>query len=196
MSAIEATLVKNIVVLCRMTARLLFLIILSVSIFACNSPTNSMHDDVVQISPFKIVGISVRTTNVDGQSMTDMGQLWNRFYTEDIISLIPNKVNGDVYAVYTDYDADYRGGYTALIGCKVHALDSIPEGLIAREFKGGKYIKFVAKGKMPDAVINQWNTIWEKEAELKRKYTADFEVYGQKSQDPHNAEVGVYIATE
>lgn len=172
------------------------MIILSLSIFACNSTTSTMDDDVVQISSFKIVGVSVRTTNIDGQSMADMGQLWNRFYSEDIISAIPNKINDDVYAVYTDYDTDYRGGYTALIGCKVNALDSIPQGLIAREFKGGKYIKHVAKGKMPDAVINQWNAIWEKETELNRKYTADFEVYGQKSQDPHNAEVEVYIATE
>ena len=31
--------------------------------------------------------------------------------------------------------------------------------------------------------------------ELNRKYTADFGVYRQKSQDPENAEVEMYIAT-
>jgi predicted transcriptional regulator YdeE len=179
----------------KMMARLLLITILASTITACNSTISDM-DDKVQISSFKIVGISVRTTNQDGRSMADMGQLWNRFYSEDIISLIPNKVSDDIYSIYTDYETDYKGTYTAIIGCKVNSLDSIPKGLIVREFQGGRYSRYIAKGKMPDAVINQWKTIWEKDTELNRKYTADFEVYGQKSRDPDNAEIEVYVATQ
>jgi len=49
---------------------------------------------------------------------------------------------------------------------------------------------------MPTAVIDIWKEIWDNDKELNRKYSADFEVYGQKSQDPENAEVEIYIATE
>lgn len=178
-----------------MTNRQLFLSILALTTIACNPKTNTM-DNEVKIDPFKIIGISVRTTNENGQSMTDMGQLWDRFYSTDILSTIPNRINNDIYSVYTNYQADYKGAYTAIIGCKVNSLDSIPEELIGREFTGGQYIKYIAKGKMPDAVINKWKEIWDKDTELNRKYTADFEVYGQKSQNPDNAEVEIYIATD
>jgi len=45
----------------------------------------------------------------------------------------------------------------------VTILDSIPEGLIGRELSGGQYLEFISKGKMPDAVINQWNAIWDRD---------------------------------
>ena len=178
-----------------MTSKQILLSILTLTIIACDSKTQNMNDKV-QLDPFKIIGISVRTTNENGQSMTDMGQLWDRFYSEGILSTIPTRTSNDIYSIYTDYQSDYKGIYTAIIGCKVNSLDSIPEGLIAREFRSGQYIKYIAKGKMPGAVIDKWKEIWDNDKELNRKYTADFEVYGQKSQDPENAEVEIYIATE
>ena len=162
---------------------------------ACNSKTKKM-DNEIQLVAFKIIGISIRTTNENGQSMTDMGKLWNRFYADSILPTIPNRINDDIYSVYTDYQSDYTGQYTAIIGCKVNSLDNIPRGLTGKQIQGGKYLKYVAKGKMPDAVVGRWKEIWNKDKELNRKYTADFEVYGLKSQNPDNAEVDIYIATE
>ncbi|PCH69072.1 MAG: AraC family transcriptional regulator [Bacteroidetes bacterium] len=148
----------------------------------------------MQLNSFKVIGISVITTNENSQAMTDMGQLWNNFYSQNIISKIPDKISNDVYSIYTDYESDHTGAYTAIIGCKVNSLDTIPEGLIGKAFNGGKYIKLIAKGKMPDAVINIWKEVWNKN--FIRKYTADFEVYGEKSRDPESAEVEIYIAIE
>ncbi|MBL4655830.1 MAG: effector binding domain-containing protein [Bacteroidia bacterium] len=148
----------------------------------------------MKLDSFKVIGISVKTTNENNQAMTDMGQLWNKFYSQNIMSKIPDKKNNDVYSIYTDYETDHTGAYTAIIGCKVNSLDTIPDGLIGKSFKGGKYIKLTAKGKMPDAVIDTWKEIWNKE--FIRKYTVDFEVYGEKSHDPENAEVEIYIAVE
>ena len=54
----------------------------------------------------KIIGIETRTTNQNGQAMKDIGGLWNRFFSENIISKIPNAVNSNVYAIYTDYESD------------------------------------------------------------------------------------------
>jgi len=163
--------------------------------FACYSKTKEV-DNKEQLDSFKSIGIAVKTTNSNKQAMTDMGELWSRFYFEDIISKIPNRINNDIYSIYTDYETDYTGSYTAIIGCKVTSVDSIPEGLTGREFSSGQYLKFIAKGKMPDAVINQWKAIWDRDKVLNRNYTADFEIYGQKSQDQNDAEIEIYIATD
>ncbi|MCO7317717.1 effector binding domain-containing protein, partial [Riemerella anatipestifer] len=54
----------------------------------------------------------------------------------------------------------------------------------------------VAKGEMPNAVINTWIDIWNRDEELNRKYTYDFEVYGENSQKGQDSEVEIYIATK
>jgi predicted transcriptional regulator YdeE len=75
-------------------------------------------------------------------------------------------------------------------------LDNIPEGLIGREFVGENFIKYVAKGEMPKAVVETWQKIWSSDKTLNRKYTYDFEVYGEKSQNGLNSEVEIYIAAK
>jgi len=155
-----------------------------------------MMDNELQLDAFKIIGISVRTTNENGQSTIDLGKLWNRFYADGFLWTIPDRINDDIYSIYTDYQSDYTGLYTSIIGCKVNSLDNIPSGLTGKQIQGGKFLKYVGKGKMPDAVIAKWKEIWKKDKELNRKYTADFEVYGLKSQNPDNAEIDIYIATE
>ncbi len=145
---------------------------------------------------FKIIGISTETTNQDGQSLEDLGQLWGRFFTENIIEKIPNRINDEIYSIYTDYESDFTGKYTTIIGVKVSSLNEIPEGFIGREFKNQNFIKFTAKGTMPNAVAETWKEIWEKNKELNRSYTYDFEVYREKSQNGENSEVDIFIATK
>ena len=150
----------------------------------------------VKIKAFKVIGISVKTTNENRKSAEDLGKLWNQFYSENIPSLIPNKESDEIYSIYTDYESDYKGKYTSIIGLKVNSLNQIPNGLIGREINKGNYQKFVTKGQMPNAVMETWKEIWTKDDELNRKYTTDFEVYGQKAQNGDNSEVEIYIATE
>ena len=38
----------------------------------------------------KIIGISVRTTNQNEQAMQDIGNLWQRFFSEQLLAKIPN----------------------------------------------------------------------------------------------------------
>lgn len=149
-----------------------------------------------KIERFKIIGIETKTTNEGRKSATDLANIWERFYTENIPDKIPNKKSDKIYAIYTDYESEYRGKYTSIIGLKVSTLEEIPNGLIGRGFNGGKYQKFIAKGQMPNAVVEAWIEICEKDSELNRKYTADFEVYGRKSQNGESSEVDIYIATQ
>ncbi|WP_340066830.1 GyrI-like domain-containing protein [Ascidiimonas aurantiaca] len=145
---------------------------------------------------FKIVGITIKTTNQDGKAAEDLGKLWEQFYSQDISGKILNKKSDAIYSVYTDYESDYTGKYTCIIGLCVESLEQIPDGLTGREFESGEYRKFIAKGQMPKAVSETWQEIWKKDKELNRTYTADFEIYGHRSQNGENAEIDIYIATK
>ena len=147
----------------------------------------------VNIKAFKVIGISVKTTNENGQSAKDIGELWNKFMTEGILDKIPNKVDNTIYSIYTDYEKDHTKPYTTILGCKVENSDIIPNGMIAKKIEGGNYTKFVSKGDLTKgAVFVEWSKIWE--MDLDRKYTTDFEVYGEKAQNQTDAEVDIYVA--
>jgi len=149
-----------------------------------------------QIESFKVIGIAVRTTNENNQAMNDISLLWNKFFSENLIEKIPNKLGSEIYCIYTEYEKDYTKPYTTIIGCKVENLNEIPEGMIGKEIEGGKYQEFLAKGDLTKgAVFQEWSKIWSN-SDLKRRYTADFEVYGEKAQNQENAEVEIYVGIE
>ena len=145
---------------------------------------------------FKIIGIETRTTNKNNQAQQDLGSLWGKFFSENLIEKIPNKSSYEIIAIYTDYKSDYTEDYTTIIGMPVSTLNEIPDGLIGREFHADQFKKFIAKGEMPQAVVNTWIDIWQRDQELNRKYAYDFEVYGEKSQHGENSEVEIYIGTK
>ena len=147
----------------------------------------------VNIEAFRVIGISVRTTNENGQSTKDIGELWGRFMSEGILDKIPNKIDNTIYSIYTEYEGDHTQPYITILGCKVENFDSIPEGMAANTLDGGTYAKFVSKGDLTQgAVFMEWSKIWE--MDLERTYTADFEVYGEKAQNPTDAEVDIFVA--
>ena len=145
------------------------------------------------IEPFTVVGISVRTTNQNGQAAQDIEALFNRFMGENLAARIPHKTKEAIYSVYTDYAGDHTQPYTVLLGCRVSNASPVPDGMIAKQFSGGTYQPFVAKGDLSQGVVYQtWTKIWN--SDLDRAYTADFEVYGEKARNPEDAEVDIYIA--
>lgn len=141
----------------------------------------------------KIIGIAVQTSNENGVAIDDLGQLWGRFFSEQISSKIPNKISEDIYAVYTDYESNYLGKYSTIIGQEASSLDDIPAGMIGREFGAQKSVHYVAKGELHKAVGETWDKIWKDDSKLNRTYLHDYEVYGAKAQDPNNAEIDIYI---
>ncbi|RZJ67707.1 MAG: AraC family transcriptional regulator [Flavobacterium sp.] len=144
---------------------------------------------------FKIIGISTRTTNKDNRSSEDLGGLWEKFYARNVFDKIPNKVSDDIFCIYTDYKSDYTEDYTAILGVPVSTISEIPDGFIGREFEPEYFTKFTAKGDLPNSVVTIWSEIWKADESLQRKYTYDFEVYGEKSQKGKNSEVEIFIAT-
>ncbi|WP_164108283.1 MULTISPECIES: GyrI-like domain-containing protein [Sphingobacterium] len=149
------------------------------------------------IQKIHIVGISTRTINTNGQSAIDIESLWQKFWKEEIQNQIPNKVSEEIYAVYTDYETDFTGEYTTVIGLPVHSLGEIPEGMIGITIEAATYHKIVSKGKMPEAIGNTWLAIWsDQELDSRRAYTADFTVHGRKYYDGDNAEVETYLSVK
>ena len=145
------------------------------------------------VQPFSVIGISVRTTNENGQSSADIPALWQRFMLENIAEQIPGKYSPDIYCLYTDYEKDHTKPYTTILGCRVNSLDTIPDGLTGITVAGGDYKPFAASGNIfKGAVFETWVKIWN--SGLSRAYSTDFEVYGEKATDPENAVVDIFVA--
>lgn len=147
----------------------------------------------MKIETFNVIGISVRTTNENGTSAQDIPALWNKFMTEEIQGKIPNKISEDIFCIYTDYEKDHTKPYTTILGCKVESLDNIPENMVGKTVESADYEELIAKGNLSEGIVySKWLEIWN--SNLDRVFTADFEVYGEKVQNPENAEVDIYIA--
>lgn len=142
---------------------------------------------------FHVIGISMRTTNEQGQSSQDIPALWNKFLSEAVAEKIPNKISQDIICIYTDYEKDHTKPYTAILGCLVDNLDSIPNEMIGKTIEKSSYVTYTAKGNLAEGIVyNEWMKIWN--ANLERSFTSDFEIYGEKAQNPANAAVDIYIA--
>lgn len=146
-----------------------------------------------RLAGFKVIGISVRTTNQNGKSAQDIPALWAKFMGEGTLEKIPNRLSDDLYCVYTDYERDHTRPYTTILGCRVSTLESVPEGMVGKTIPAGDYVRYLSKGNLREgAVIGTWHEIWG--SDLPRKYTADFEIYGKRAQRPENAEVDIFVA--
>src|SRR3989442_12191457 len=73
---------------------------------------SAMCSIIITKPGFKIIGIEVRTRNPDEMSgKGKIGEIWHKFYSENILSKIPGKRGDAVLAAYTDYESDVNGAY-------------------------------------------------------------------------------------
>jgi predicted transcriptional regulator YdeE len=145
------------------------------------------------ISSFSIIGISVRTTNENGQAAKDIPALWGKFIGENLIPTIPNISNNNIHCIYTDYEDDHTKPYTVLLGMKVSSLETIPNGMVGMSFSGGDYQTFECSGNLETSIVYQtWEKIWNEP--IDRAYTADIEVYDASKPDPKDSAVTIHIA--
>ncbi len=152
------------------------------------------HQEVV-LEKFAVVGISVRTTNQNHQSQGDIVKLWEIFFRNAYLQqLMPNKISNDIYCIYTDYESDFTGKYTTIVGYKVSTLEGIPTNLslTIKEIPESKYYKYISEGELPYAIGKTWAHIWQ--SNIDRRYLADFDVYGEEAKDPKNAKITTYLS--
>jgi len=143
-----------------------------------------------------LIGLKLdyKTTNKNEKAMEDCAALWQSYMGGFVPNKIPNKLNGDTYAVYFDYDGDHTEPYAYFIGCPVQQGTEVPAGLDSITIPAQNYEVVTTKGKMPDCVAEAWREIWKK-PDTNRTYGYDFEVYSENL-DWSNAEIGIYLSVK
>jgi predicted transcriptional regulator YdeE len=149
------------------------------------------------VTSFTVIGIAARTTNSrESGSNGVIPQQWQKFFQEGILDKIPEKIGPNIYAVYTDYASDHNGEYTFLIGATVKQGTAPPAGMVAKTIPAGQYAVVTSeKGPLPQVIPAAWQRIFQLESDGKlcRAYKSDFEVYDQRSQNPSDAQVDIYL---
>ncbi len=155
---------------------------------------------MVQLEAFQVVG-TFNSTNNAKEAGPDaiIGKQWHEFLSRHLIDKIPDKLDNDVIAVYTDYADGGGGEYSFVLGARVKPTPNptIPEGMIVKTVPGGRYAVFTTeRGPLPKVVPDTWKQIWayyKSPQNGTRAYQADFEVYDQRGTDPNSGQVDIYI---
>lgn len=150
--------------------------------------------DKIDLEEIVLMGLSLKTktTNANGQSNIDCGNLWQEFEKKNYAAKIPGKLSNEILAVYYQYEGDDTQPFSFFIGCKIKPGTELPEGLDSMVIPKGTYQKITAKGKMPDCVANAWRKIWS--SGIPRAYQADFEVYDERSRNWNRAVVDIFLS--
>ena len=150
--------------------------------------------DTFELDEITVVGLALNstTTNENGRSGIDCGNLWQKFSLEKYADLIPNKLNEDILAIYHSYEGNHNTSFSYFIGCTVSAGTAAPDGMDQLIVPKGKYQKFIAAGEIPTCITGTWNKIWN--SNIGRAYKADFEVYDERTKDWKNAVVDIFIS--
>lgn len=152
---------------------------------------NNMELDEIRLTG---LALEAKTSNEGGQSMTDCGDLWQKFLEGNYQSQIPGKLSEEIYAVYYNYEGDHTMPFSYFIGCKVEDNTVVPDGMSRLNIQPGTYELVIAKGKIPDCIAKAWREIWD--SSIPRAYKTDFEVYGEKSKDWNDAVVEIYLSVK
>src|SRR5580704_8211322 len=158
-----------------------------------------MNPKAVQQEGFTVVGIAVRTSNAEQMTpQRPIGKQWERLFKEGVLAAIPNKSDGNIVALYTEYASDKDGDYTYVLGARVTKVESVPAGMVAKNVPAGRYAVFTSeKGPVQKVVVEMWQKVWATPKNAlggERSYKADFEVYDQRAQNPADSIVDLYIA--
>ena len=152
--------------------------------------------------PFTVLGVRARTTNAaEAEAATArIPALWGAYLAGGGTDRIVGAAGAATYSVYTAYESDHRGAYDVVVGAAVRdgatGEGATGDGALARvSVPGGRYLVFTESGAMPGAVIAAWQRVWrhfEAHADVRRVYTADFELHDPRRPDT----VAVYVAVE
>ncbi len=157
-------------------------------------------DKIVEKSSFRVAGISARTSNAREMSAdAQIYKLWQRFWDESIQRQIATLKDSDVlYGCYTDYENGAFGDYTLVIGSSTMAPSAdFPAELSVTTIPAARYAVFTSKrGRISQIVPETWQAIWRWAAAsgVERTFTGDFELYDERSADPTDAVVDIYVA--
>jgi predicted transcriptional regulator YdeE len=131
--------------------------------------------NIAQMPAFYLAGISVLTSNLNGQSAQDIGNLWATFFTQHLAAQIRGKLTDELICAYTDYASDMNGPYTAVLGYQVDPGEEQAADIIVVQVKACTAVMFESANTEPATVLETWNKIWT--SGLHRAYHTDCDLY-------------------
>lgn len=139
----------------------------------------STIENAAEMGGFRVVGITTRTNNADGNATGDINALWKRFFEDAVGETIPAKDGEAIYAIYHSYEGDHTKPYALTIGCRVKSDDfALAPGLDQVFVESGDYMVFAAQGEQPKALLETWGAIWK--SDINRGFRTDVEIYGPR----------------
>ena len=176
-----------------------FLCLAGVLVLTAAPAGSAAQPRILEQPGFSVIGIQLRTSNA--KEVTGGGAIpkqWDKFLKEGIADKIPSKVDSTIYAVYTNYASDHNGEYDFIIGMKVSSVSDVPPGMVAKNVPSGKYAVISStQGPVAQVVPKAWQRVWSLEDNKQlggvRAYKADFELYDQRSQNPQDSQVDLYV---
>ena len=173
----------------------------SVGALSQQKDATQMNPKAVQEEGFTVMGIAIRTSNAE--QMTEarpIGKQWERLFKEGVLAEIPNKADGNILVVYSEYASDKDGEYTYLLGARVTKVDNVPAGMTVKKVAAGKYAVFTSeRGPVQKVVVEMWQRVWATPKSAmggERSYKTDFEVYDQRAQNPADSVVDLHVAVK
>jgi predicted transcriptional regulator YdeE len=161
-----------------------------------------MEKTIVTLPMLYLAGLSTKTNNKNelNAQKRKIVTCIQKYFDESIGEKLPNdKSKGTTYCLYTDYESDFTGDYTFLIGEEITSF-YIRESLSVVVVPAQTYVKFTyGPGSMPDIVQQAWQKIWQMSPEElggERSYIADFEVYDERASDRQNTVLDIYIGIQ
>jgi predicted transcriptional regulator YdeE len=124
-----------------------------------------------------VVGIELRTTNLE--AVQTIPPHWADFAQQGVLAHIPNKLDDDVYAVYTHFENagnDNTGIYSLVIGAAVPASAEVPAGMVRAVIPASTRVVFNVEPGRVDLVGAKWMEIWG-HTELPKTFIAEYERY-------------------
>lgn len=161
-----------------------------------------MQKTMTTLRELKLVGITTRTSNAQlferDPQVNKIAATVQKYFHNRLAEKIKERKNpGTTFCVYTNYESDVNGDYTYFIGEEVTSFEGLDKELELLTIPVQNYSKFTNQpGPMPTVCIDMWQNIWKMNAtDLggERAYIADFEVYDERSQNPEDAVLDIYI---
>ncbi|UHA76110.1 effector binding domain-containing protein [Paenibacillus sp. 481] len=152
-----------------------------------------------QRDAIRLIGLAERTTNAREMSANGViPQLWRCFWEEQVQQQIADPAQpGPIYGCYSDYENEIYGEYKILVGISANSLDHVPAGMSSTLIPASTYAVFTSRrGPLAQVVGETWQAIWKWSATsgMKRAFTGDFELYDERSMNPEDVQIDIYIA--
>lgn len=146
------------------------------------------------VAGFRLAGLKLdkKTSNANGQSDLDCGNLWQKFEAGQYLEKLPSRLGDEIYAVYFGYEGDHTQPFSYFIGCRVAQNAELPAGMDSLTVPAQICTRFTAGGRMPECISGAWKEIWN--STIPRAYQYDFERYDERSHDWSKAEVDLFIS--